>query len=168
MLSGFGGGMSRQTEGINMSRPPGPVTSHLLRCELSFRMPSFPFKIPFCCSKQNMDTSRGNTELYYTIVFHLIFYVSVFVCMCLWESIYPTWSCLKSHKAWTMTGLVVFSSGLRGFSLTMDLDLLTRLWTCLLFSRICSLSFCEHPKIKIIKIWVLNCVTVHWHCTLSF
>ena len=46
MLSGLGGGMSKHTEGISMSRPPGPVTSHLLRWELSFRMPSFPFKIP--------------------------------------------------------------------------------------------------------------------------
>lgn len=30
-VSGFGGGISRHTEGISMSRPPGPVTSHLLR-----------------------------------------------------------------------------------------------------------------------------------------
>lgn len=47
MLSGFGGGINKHTEGISMSRPPGPVTSHLLRCELSFRMPSFPLRIPF-------------------------------------------------------------------------------------------------------------------------
>lgn len=53
MLSGFGGGISRHTEGINMSRPPGPVTSHLLRCELSFNIPSFPFKIPFWSTKWN-------------------------------------------------------------------------------------------------------------------
>lgn len=31
MVRGFGGGISRHTEGISMSRPPGPVTSHLLR-----------------------------------------------------------------------------------------------------------------------------------------
>lgn len=55
MLSGFGGGINRHTEGISMSRPPGPVTSHLLRCELSFRMPSFPFKIPFCRRQQNVQ-----------------------------------------------------------------------------------------------------------------
>lgn len=58
----------------------------------------------------------------------------------------PTCSCLKSHKACTMTGLLLFSSGLRGFSLTMVLDLLTRLWTCLLLSMMRSLSFCETCK----------------------
>lgn len=55
MLSGFGGGISRHTEGISISRPPGPVTSHLLRCELSFRIPSFPFRIPFCSTKQTQQ-----------------------------------------------------------------------------------------------------------------
>lgn len=59
-----------------------------------------------------------------------------------------TWSCLKSHKAWTMTGLLLFSSGFRGLSLTMVLDLLTRLWTCLLFSMIRSFSFCNNAKDK--------------------
>lgn len=31
MLCGLGGGTMRHTEGTNMSRPPGPVTFHLLR-----------------------------------------------------------------------------------------------------------------------------------------
>lgn len=31
MVSGLGGGTIRQTEGTNMSSPPGPVTCHLLR-----------------------------------------------------------------------------------------------------------------------------------------
>lgn len=48
MLRGFGGGMIRHTDGISISSPPGPVTCHLLRCVLSFRMPSFPFRMPFC------------------------------------------------------------------------------------------------------------------------
>ena len=45
---GFGGGTSRQTEGTSMSRPPGPVTCHLLRWLLSFRMPSLSLQITFC------------------------------------------------------------------------------------------------------------------------
>lgn len=51
-----------------------------------------------------------------------------------------TWSCLKSHRALTMMGLLLFSSGFLGLSLTMFLDLLTRWWTCLLFSIIFSFS----------------------------
>lgn len=133
MLSGFGGGMSRHTEGMDMSRPPGPVTSHLLRCELSFRMPSFPFNIPF-----------WNKILHWVSLETFLFILSVCLCVYDWEEriICPTWSCLKSHKAWTMIGLLVFSSGLRGFSLTMDFDLVTRLWTCLLFSMIRCFSNC--------------------------
>ena len=45
---GFGGGTSRQTEGTSMSRPPGPVTCHLLRWLLSLRMPSLSLQITFC------------------------------------------------------------------------------------------------------------------------
>lgn len=145
MLSGFGGGINRHTEGISMSRPPGPVTSHLLRCELSFRMPSFPFKIPFCRRQQNVQWEE--TLNYSTHVFHnWNTYIWANVWLCVWEHIYPTWSCLKSHKAWTMMGLLLFSSGLRGFSLTMVLDLFTRLWTCLLFSTMRSFSFCKYAK----------------------
>lgn len=68
-----------------------------------------------------------------------------------------TWSCLKSHRAFTMTGLLLFSSGLRGFRHTMFLDLLTSVWTCLLLSISLSFSFytntptwakfCEHMVI---------------------
>lgn len=145
MLSGLGGGISRHTEGISMSRPPGPVTSHLLRCELSFRMPSFPFKIPF------WRAYKQRRHWMTPVLFHLLLCPCVlkWVCLCVRGSTWPTWSCLKSHKAWTMTGLLVFSSGLRGFSLTMVLDLLTRLWTCLLFSMSRSFSFCECAKIHV-------------------
>lgn len=68
-------------------------------------------------------------------------------------TVYPTWSCLKSHKALTMTGLLLFSSGLRGFSLTMDLDLLTRLWTCLLFSMMRSFAFCKRTTNTSVLYW---------------
>lgn len=71
-------------------------------------------------------------------------------------TVYPTWSCLKSHKALTMTGLLLFSSGLRGFSLTMDLDLLTRLWTCLLFSMMRSFAFCERTTNTSVLYWKPN------------
>lgn len=143
MLRGFGGGISRHTEGTNMSRPPGPVTSHLLRCELSFRMPSFPFKIPIWSTKQKIPTEK---KLIYPCNAPLIT-LSVGVYLCVREKEYPTWSCLKSHMASTMTGLLLFSSGLRGFSLIMLLDLLTRLWTCLLLSTTRSFSFCKHANI---------------------
>lgn len=53
-----------------------------------------------------------------------------------------------------MTWLVLFSSGFRGFSLTIDLDLLARLWTCLLFSIIRSFSLCGIDNI--IKLLVFN------------
>lgn len=59
MLSGFGGGISRHTEGISMSRPPGPVTSHLLRWELSFRMPSFPLRILFWKAGEKTKTKNA-------------------------------------------------------------------------------------------------------------
>lgn len=133
MVSGFGGGISRHTEGISMSRPPGPVTSHLLRWELSFRMPSFPFKIPFCGAKTWHQRKHPQ-------------YSTFLQCVSVCQREFPTCSCLKSHKACTMTGLLLFSSGLRGFSLTMVFDLLTRLWTCLLLSMMRSLSFCDRAE----------------------
>lgn len=52
MDRGLGGGTSRQTEGTSISRPPGPVTSHLLRSELSFRMPMSSLQITFCSDKE--------------------------------------------------------------------------------------------------------------------
>lgn len=118
-----------------MSRPPGPVTSHLLRCELSFRMPSFPLRIPFW----EAETKQAEDRM-------PLFHSPFCVVWCVGGSRTLTWSCLKSHKACTMTGLLLLSSGLRGFSLTMFLDLLTRLWTCLLFSMIRSFSFCKTTK----------------------
>lgn len=47
-LRGLGGGTIRHTEGTNISSPPGPVTSHLLRWLLSFRIASLPLQITFC------------------------------------------------------------------------------------------------------------------------
>lgn len=52
MDSGLGGGTIRQTEGTSISSPPGPVTSHLLRSVLSFRMPRSPLQITFCSERQ--------------------------------------------------------------------------------------------------------------------
>lgn len=60
----------------------------------------------------------------------------------MWE--WLTWSCLKSHRALTMTGPLLFSSGLRGLRHTMFLDLLTSVCTCLLLSMILSFSFYTH------------------------
>lgn len=40
--------MIRHTEGTAMSSPPGPVTSHLLRWLLFFKMASLPLQITFC------------------------------------------------------------------------------------------------------------------------
>lgn len=40
--------MIRHTEGTIMSSPPGPVTSHLLRWLLFFKMASLPLQITFC------------------------------------------------------------------------------------------------------------------------
>ena len=45
---GLGGGMMRPTEGTSMSTPPGPVTYHLLRSLLSFRIHSSPLWTIFC------------------------------------------------------------------------------------------------------------------------
>ena len=45
---GLGGGMMRPTEGTSMSTPPGPVTCHLLRSLLSFRIHSSPLWTIFC------------------------------------------------------------------------------------------------------------------------
>lgn len=150
MLSGFGGGINKHTEGISMSRPPGPVTSHLLRCELSFRMPSFPLRIPFW----EAETKQAEDRM-------PLFHSPFCVVWCVGGSRTLTWSCLKSHKACTMTGLLLLSSGLRGFSLTMFLDLLTRLWTCLLFSMIRSFSFCKTTKKKPTKSVLLSVDSNH-------
>lgn len=46
--NGFGGGMIRLTDGTSISTPPGPVTNHLLRSLLSFRMHSSPLRTVFC------------------------------------------------------------------------------------------------------------------------
>lgn len=80
-----------------------------------------------------------------------------------WEEAGLTWSCLKSHKACTMTGLLLLSSGLRDFSLTMFLDLLTRLWTCLLFSMMRSFSFCKTKKPKSVLTAVVQGLELHTH-----
>lgn len=52
--------MIRHTEGTVMSSPPGPVTSHLLRWLLFFKMASLPLQITFC--KENVFTSDRTTQ----------------------------------------------------------------------------------------------------------
>lgn len=44
----------RLTDGTSISTPPGPVTCHLLRSLLSFKMHSSPLRIVFC------EKSRGD------------------------------------------------------------------------------------------------------------
>lgn len=62
MLIGLGGGTIRHTEGTNISRPPGPVTSHLLRWLLSFRIASLPLRITFCEPKGHIKHIKHKLE----------------------------------------------------------------------------------------------------------
>lgn len=52
--------MIRHTEGTIMSSPPGPVTSHLLRWLLFFKMASLPLQITFC--KEIIVISNKTTQ----------------------------------------------------------------------------------------------------------
>lgn len=58
MLRGLGGGMIRHTDGMSMSNPPGPVTFHLQRSVLFFRIPVLSFRMPFCNTHMRVHTVK--------------------------------------------------------------------------------------------------------------